>query len=73
MNLKPRNIKNLNWFFCLIDEIEAIPQEIMIEFVKTVRSIFIERLSIEGLKAYTMILCGSEDLCSLNLWQNLSF
>lgn len=57
----------------LIDEIEAIPQEIMIEFVKTVRSIFIERLSIEGFKAYTMILCGSEDLCSLTYGKTSPF
>ncbi|MGA1841663.1 MAG: AAA-like domain-containing protein [bacterium] len=60
-------------YILLIDEIDAIPQEIMIEFVKTVRSIFIERLSVAGFKAYTMVLCGSADLASLTYGKTSPF
>ncbi|MEW6379335.1 MAG: AAA-like domain-containing protein [bacterium] len=60
-------------FVLLIDEIDAIPHDIMIEFVKTVRSIFIERLSVAGFKAYTMVLCGSADLASLTYGKTSPF
>jgi hypothetical protein len=60
-------------FILLVDEIDAIPHDIMIEFVKTVRSIFIERLSVAAFKGYTMILCGSADLASLTYGKTSPF
>jgi len=68
----PKEYKGLK-FILLVDEIDAIPQDIMIEFVKTVRSIFIERLSVAGFKGYTMILCGSADLASLTYGKTSPF
>ena len=60
-------------FILLVDEIDSIPHEIMIEFVKTVRSIFIERLSVAGFRCYTMVLCGSADLASLTYGKTSPF
>ena len=68
----PKEYKGLK-FILLVDEIDAIPHDIMIEFVKTVRSIFIERLSVAGFKGYTMILCGSADLASLTYGKTSPF
>lgn len=69
---QPKEHKGLK-FIIMVDEIDAIPHDIMIEFVKTVRSIFIERLSVAGFKGYTMILCGSADLASLTYGKTSPF
>jgi len=68
----PKEYKGLK-FILLVDEIDSIPNDIMIEFVKTVRSIFIERLSVAGFKGYTMVLCGSADLASLTYGKTSPF
>ncbi len=60
-------------FILLIDEIDAISKDTMIEFVKTVRSIFIERLSVAGFKAFSIILCGAADLASLTYGKTSPF
>lgn len=60
-------------FILLIDEIDGVARDTMIEFVKTVRSIFIERLSVAGFKAFSIILCGAADLASLTYGKTSPF
>ncbi|MEW5803459.1 MAG: AAA-like domain-containing protein [bacterium] len=72
IDFEPKEYKGLK-FILLVDEIDAIPHDIMIEFVKTVRSLFIERLSVAGFRCYTMVLCGSADLASLTYGKTSPF
>ncbi|MGA1824771.1 MAG: AAA-like domain-containing protein [bacterium] len=60
-------------FVLMVDEVGAIPEDSIVEFVKTIRSIFIERLSMEGFKAYSIILCGAADLATLTYGKTSPF
>lgn len=59
--------QKIHKYVIFIDEIDCMPKEIALEFIKTIRAIFSQRSFIKGYDNYSFIISGAVDLAKLTL------
>ncbi|MGA1842182.1 MAG: AAA-like domain-containing protein [bacterium] len=64
--------KGLKFVIC-IDEIDAIPDKLALEFLKTLRAIFEQRSFIKGYDSFSFIISGAVDLAKLTYGKSSPF
>jgi hypothetical protein len=64
--------KGLKFVIC-IDEIDAVPDNLALEFLKTLRAIFEQRSFIKGYDCFSFIISGAVDLAKLTYGKSSPF
>lgn len=64
--------KHLKFVIC-IDEIDSIPHDVALEFLKTIRAIFEQRSFMKGYDSFSFIISGAVDLAKLTFGKSSPF